>query len=252
MVNITSGINWEAMSSASHSYTLTDKERRRIALLVVEPEMNLRKSMRQALVTLGFEDITDAPDHPTALERLEEKRFTHIIFDSKNGLMPARNFLSTLLQRYPHIIALPSSSNPTVDDVFDLLITGARGYIVKPFTAGSLDDSLVYATKGEPISESIRNTKHRNEALASLILHSLDRLALVMRQSRKFETAQREIPRRLDILRRSIDVARTFVRGGDPKLRQAIFDLAIERSQNTRAEVNVVRKRIRRRPNDAT
>ncbi|MEZ4753608.1 MAG: hypothetical protein R3A13_04765 [Bdellovibrionota bacterium] len=59
-----------------------------------------------------------------------------------------------------------------------------------------MNESILMATKGEPISDAILYAKTRNEALASLIMTSLDRLAIIMRQAETFDTAKREVPKR--------------------------------------------------------
>lgn len=226
---------------------LTERERLSASILVVDSDNAVRNSVRQALVSLGFHEIFDASDPQNALEKMEDHSFTHVIFDAKGGKISAREFLLSLLEKDASVIALPSSYEPTADDVFSLLIVGAKGFVVKPFTAGSLDEAICWATKGDPITESIRHSRGRNEALAAVIFAALDKLTNVIRQSRKFETAKLEIPRRFAQLRRAVDLARTFSKGGDPQLRQALIDLATERSETSKPQVNITRKKIRRR-----
>ena len=183
-----------------------------------------------------------------ALERMEERSFTHVIFDARSTKISARDFLLTVIEKDPSIIGLPTSFEPTVDDVFSLLIAGGKGYIVKPFTAGSLDEAICWATKGDPITESVRHSKGRNEALAAVIFASLDKLALMMRQARKFETARWEVPKRQSHLYRAVSIARTFAKGGDPKLREAIVDVALERCDNEPAQIgSSAPRKIKRR-----
>ncbi len=222
---------------------LNEKERRDLTLLLVESDVQVRNSMRQALVSLGYEDITDAGDNLSAIGRLEEKNYTHVIFDTRNCNMLPREFLTQVFNKNEHTIALPSSSLPTVDEVFDLLMGGARGYIVKPFTAGSLDEAISWATKGDAVSDAIMNAGSRNEALASLLLSSLDKLALVLRQAKEFETAKREIPKRWAMLHRAMEISRTFAKGGDPELRTAIVDCAIKRSSFEAQHIGAIRRR---------
>lgn len=240
-------MDWSILKNNGAMTVLSEKERRTASILIVDPESNTRNSFRQALVGLGYDDISDANDGNVALEKMEEKRFTHILFDAKNGKMPSRVFLRTVLSRFPGVVTIPCSYEPTVDDVFDLLIAGGDAYLVKPFTAGSLDEAIGWATKGEGISQSIQNTKDRNEALASLILHNLDRLALVMRQAEQFETARLEIPKRRALLIKALEMGELFARGGIPRLRMAIIELSIERAQNARTDRMITRRRTRRK-----
>lgn len=212
----------------------------------------MRGTMRQALVSLGYEDISDASDFETALVKLEERSFTHLIFDTRDIKLPAKEFLAATIKKHPHIIAIPTSTDPTVDEVFDLLIGGARGYLAKPCTSGGLEEAIIWATKGESISEAVRKASTRNEALAMLALSALDKLALVMRQARAFDTAKREVPRKWAILNRAVDIGRTFCNGGDPQLRQSIVSAALKNVESHISQrAPDPRRRSRRRTDTA-
>ena len=100
------------------------------------------------------------------------------------------------------------------------------------------------ATKGEPLSDSILYAKNRNEALASLILTALDKLAVVMRQSLQFETAKAEIPKRKFALKRAVDIGITFALGGGPRLLDSIMDFCLERGKGPASRLGRVRKRL--------
>ena len=215
-----------------------------MSILVVEIDFETRSQLRQTLASLGFGSIVEAPDHSLALEKMRQRKVTHILFDARKTNMPSHEFLVKAMQMQPETIAIPSSFEPTVDDVFNLLTTGARGYLVKPFTQGSVDDSIIQATKGEPISESILHAKDRNSALAALVLTSLDRLATVMRQAEQFETAKQEIPIRSAGLRRAVDIARVFSEGGNAELLDAVVEACVERAQGPASRLGRVRKRL--------
>ena len=96
---------------------LSSGERLKSDFLIVESEVGMRNSLRQALVSTGFSSISDAPNHAVALKRLEERNFTHVIFEAKNSSMPAREFLQSALEINDEMIMIPSSYEPTVDEV---------------------------------------------------------------------------------------------------------------------------------------
>jgi len=224
--------------------TLTDAERKNASILVVEPEASLRNSLRQMLIRLGYGTVSDASDHVQALKKIEERRFSHVIFEAKRTSMPANDFLTKVIELDSSVVSIATSWEPNVDDVFGLLIIGARGFIVKPFTEESVDESIIMASKGEPISDAILYAKDRNEALASLIMTQLDKLATTLRQSVHFETARREIPRRTAGLRRTMDIGRTFARGGPEKLLESLVDFCLERSDGPATRLGRLRKRL--------
>lgn len=237
-------MSFEKLLQRSGPVTLTDRERRKVHVLVVEPEAAVRNSMRQMLSVLGFGQVSDSPDHVQALKKFEERPFTHVIFEAKRTTMPAKEFLSRVLELCETTIAIPSSWEPNVDDVFDLLITGARGYLVKPITESSLDDALVMSTKGEPISDAILYAKNRNDALAALAITALDKAAATVRQAAQFETAKREVPRRLQGLKRAIDIGHTFAEGGTPAFIEAVVSLCLERANGPATRLGRLRKRL--------
>ena len=233
------------LANESESLIMTPSERGRASVLIVDSDAADRNNMRMAIKTLGYGNFSDAPSHAAALERIQQRKVTHVIFEAKKTNMPAHEFLKKLLEFDPNTIAIPSSHEPNVDDVFDLLIIGARGYLCKPFTADSVEAAVVMATKGEPISGAVLQAKDRNEALVALMMGSLDKAATVMRQAIQFETARREIPRSIGMIRRSAELARTFAKGGDAGLLEALEKFCIERSKGPATRLGRLRKRLK-------
>ncbi len=224
--------------------TISPAERSRAQILIVEADATERNNMRTAIKSLGYGGISDAPNHMAALERVQNRRFSHVIFDAKKTNMPPKEFLQKIMSLDREIVAIPSSLDPNVDDVFDLLILGARGYLVKPFTADTLEAAIVMASKGDPIAEAVLQAKDRNEALVAIMMSSLDKAATILRQSQQFETAKREIPRAMSTLRRAAELAKTFARGGGDGLVEAMEKFCIERSKGPATRLGRLRKRL--------
>ena len=223
---------------------LSPAERSKMHILIVESELSIRIQLRQTLGGLGFSSISEAPNHALALQKLVERHVTHVIFEAKKTNMPAADFLTAVLSCDEKIIALPSSYEPSVDDVFNLLIIGARGYIVKPFTEDAIDEAVIMATKGEAISDAILFAKDRNEALVSLMMTALDKLSTTLKQARHFETAKRELPRRVMNFKRAIEISKLFAQGGKPQLLEALLNFCIERSNGPASRLGRLRKRL--------
>jgi two-component system, chemotaxis family, chemotaxis protein CheY len=223
---------------------LSPLERQNSTVLVVEPDINIKNSLRMHISSLGFSAVSETNDRILALQKLEQRKFTHVLFDAKNTNMSGREFLTKVFEYDEDIVAIPTSFEPTVDDVFDLLVIGAKGYLVKPFTEESVDIALVMATKGEPLSDAILYAKDRNEALVSLIMTALDKLATIMRQAQQFETARRELPKAQFGLKRAIDIGHTFAKGGDDKLLEEIIEFCVDRSQGPASKLGRTRKRL--------
>ncbi len=227
--------------------TMSATDRKKTHVLLVESDAQIRQTMRQSLHGLAYENISEAADHAAAIQKFEERHVTHVIFEAKQTKIPAKEFLRRAFEMDPKLIAIPTSYEPTIDDVFDLLIMGAKGYVVKPFTAESLDDAIIMATKGEPISDSILNAKNRNEALSALVLSAVDKLATILRQAKKFDTAKHEVPAKVMTLKRSVDIARTFAKGGPVVLRDTLVDMLIDRSEGPATRLGRYRQRLEKR-----
>jgi DNA-binding NarL/FixJ family response regulator len=232
------------MSTIDSSQNLSDAERSTASILLVEPDAADRNLLRATLRSLGFKTIAESPNHLAALDKFEGRKFTHIIFDAKKGNYPMKEWFTQVLEIAPQIVAIPASANPNVDDVFELLMAGARGYLVKPFIRDTVDQSLALATKGEPIPDVVKHARDRNEALVAIIMTSLDRLATVYRQSQQFETAQRELPRAVASLRRASDLGLTFAKGGEQGLIDAMERFCVDKSRGPATRLGRLRKRL--------
>ena len=83
-------------------------------------------------------------------------------------------------------------------------------------------------------------------------MSSLDKAALLQRQAEQFETAKRELPRALNIFRRSADLAKTFAKGGEMALIEAMERFCIERSKGPASRLGRLRKRLKTGKPDST
>jgi two-component system, chemotaxis family, chemotaxis protein CheY len=229
---------------------LSSAERTKSSVLVVEPDALDRTNLRNCLKSLGYRSVSEVSNHLHALERLEQAKFSHILFDSRPTNMPPKDFLRKVLEVAPKTICIPSSREPRLDDVFDLLVIGAKGYLVKPFTANTVDAAIVSASKGEPISEVVLKARDRNEALAAILVEALDKAATTMRQAQQFETAKRELPRQMAGLRRASDLAVTFCKDGEQGLLDALERFCIERSKGPATRLGRLRKRLHTKRGD--
>lgn len=224
---------------------LSAREKARSTVLVIEPDQFERESMRNTLRNLGFAGFTDVPNHLAAFDKMQERQITHVVFDARPTNMPVDDFVVKALEFDPELVLIPTSAQPNVDDVFQLLILGARGYLCKPFTADSVELALGNASKGEPIADAVKQAKDRNEALVAIMMGNLDKVATILRQAMKFETAKREIPRALVSLRSSAELAKTFAKGGDDGLLEALEKFCLERSNGPATRLGRLRKKLR-------
>ncbi len=237
-------MSFAALYKKSILPSMTPAERRDAVVLIIENELGSRNHIRHSLTGSGFPNVIDAGDLALGLEKMQTRKVTHVVFDAGKSALPPKDFLIKALEIEPNLVAIPSSFEPTVDDVFGLLVVGARGYLVKPVTQEGIDNAVVMATKGDPLSDSILYAKDRNEALASLILTALDKLAVVMRQAQQFETAKKEQPKRVIGLRRACEIGNVFADGGLDELLEALIEACIERAEGPASRLGRMRKRL--------
>jgi DNA-binding NarL/FixJ family response regulator len=165
--------------------------------------------------------------------------------------MPADEFAERLLNMVPTLILIPTSWQPDADDVFSLLQIGCRGYLCKPFTCESIESALTQATKGEPIAQAILDARDRNEAFAALLAGCVDRLSTLERQSSAFVSASKELGAVRQRLSQASQIARTFARGGEAELREAIVDFLINLSNGPATKLGRLRKRLSTKRQDS-
>lgn len=228
---------------------LTRDEREAAKILVVEPNNSLRSSLRNMLMQSGFNNIASVSDYSKAVSKLNDDDYTHVIFDVNNAHIPPIDFLQTVRNMNPSVHAIPASETPSVDDVFDLLLAGAGSYLVKPYNTNAINDSICFASKGEPIANNIGDAKDRDEALIRMVLLSLNKLTLVLKQARRFKTARREVPRKIRAFKHAVRMANQFTTGSPLKFRDLLVDYLIEKAENENLQESKlsVRKRARMR-----
>ena len=123
-----------------------------IPILVVDEAPRLRKTMKNALVQLGFKNIQEAEDGPAALEKLRAESFKLIFSDRTMPNMTGMELLREIrsdqdLQTLPFVML---SGDGRKELVVEAIQAGVSNYMVKPFTVDDLKSKL------EMISSKLR------------------------------------------------------------------------------------------------
>lgn len=223
---------------------MTQEERRKSVVLIVEPDDIDRDGLRSAFQTLGYKGISCVADHASGLKKHLDRHFTHVVFSAKDTNISAKEFLSRLLRFDKKIIAIPTSSQPSIDNVFRLLQMGARGFLAKPFTAQSVDDAVTLATKGDPICEELLHVKDCDEAFAAMMATRLDIMADTLRDAERYEIARKGIQAASLALRRSVELAKAFSEGGEDVLLNKLEEFCLKRSEQPATKLGRLRKKL--------
>ena len=122
-----------------------------IPILVVDDFSTMRRIVKTCLKQLGFENITEAEDGKIALTKLETLPFKLIISDWNMPNMMGIDLLKAV-RASEHLKAIPFlmvTAEAQKENILEAAKAGVSNYIIKPFTADSLQQKLemVFAKK---------------------------------------------------------------------------------------------------------
>lgn len=113
-------------------------------ILIVDDYATMRRIIHNLLTQIGFTNIEEVSDGPTALQRLREMRYGLVISDDKMEPMTGLQLLKEIradsnLQSTPFIMVTAESST---EKVIAAKQAGVNNYIVKPFDAPTLKKKI--------------------------------------------------------------------------------------------------------------
>ncbi|WP_410015413.1 chemotaxis response regulator CheY [Sodalis sp. C49] len=120
---------------------MADKELR---FLVVDDFATMRRIVRNLLKELGFNNVDEAEDGVDALTKLRANKIDFVISDWN---MPNMDGLALLqnIRADGAMAALPVlmvTAEAKKENIIAAAQAGASGYVVKPFTAATLEEKL--------------------------------------------------------------------------------------------------------------
>jgi two-component system chemotaxis response regulator CheY len=115
-----------------------------LKILVVDDFPTMRRIVRNLLKELGFENVDEAEDGQMALEKLRTGGFQFVVSDWN---MPNLDGLSMLQQiradaNLSKLPVLMVTAEAKKENIVAAAQAGANGYVVKPFTAATLEEKL--------------------------------------------------------------------------------------------------------------
>lgn len=120
---------------------MTDKNMR---FLVVDDFSTMRRIVRNLLKELGFSNVEEAEDGQVALHKLRNSTFEFVVSDwnmpNMTGIELLKNVRSDPTLK--HLPFLMVTAEAKKENIIEAATAGASGYIVKPFTAATLDEKL--------------------------------------------------------------------------------------------------------------
>jgi two-component system chemotaxis response regulator CheY len=119
-------------------------DRTSLKFLVVDDFSTMRRIVRNLLKELGFTNVDEAEDGAVALGKLREGNFEFVVSDwnmpNMDGLTLLQNVRADArLKTLPFLMITAEAKK---ENIIAAAQAGASGYIVKPFTAATLQEKL--------------------------------------------------------------------------------------------------------------
>ena len=111
-------------------------------ILIVDDFPTMRRIIKNLLKDLGFENVDEAEDGAMGLEKLRNGNFDFVVSDWN---MPNLDGLEMLkaIRADPNLSKLPVlmvTAEAKKENIIAAAQAGANGYVVKPFTAATLEE----------------------------------------------------------------------------------------------------------------
>ena len=113
-------------------------------ILVVDDFSTMRRIVKNILQQLGFSNVEEAEDGKVALGKLRNNAFDFVISDWNMPNMMGIDLLREV-RNDPNLKALPFlmvTAESQKENVIEAVQAGVSNYIVKPFTADTLETKL--------------------------------------------------------------------------------------------------------------
>jgi len=117
----------------------------KIKFLVVDDFSTMRRIVRNLLKELGYVNADEAEDGAIALQKLKNGEFNFVVSDWNMPNMDGLQLLQAIRAdpNLKHLPVLMITAEAKKENIIAAAQSGAHGYIVKPFTAATLNEKLI-------------------------------------------------------------------------------------------------------------
>jgi two-component system chemotaxis response regulator CheY len=112
--------------------------------LVVDAFSTMRRIIKNLLIDLGYDNVTEAYDGQTALPMLQTGNFDFLVTDWNMPGMPGLDLLKAV-RADPKLAKLPVlmlTAEAKREQIIEAAQAGVNGYVIKPFTAVTLKEKI--------------------------------------------------------------------------------------------------------------
>ena len=117
---------------------------RNMKVLIVDDFSTMRRIVKNLLRDLGFTNTFEADDGNTALPMLQNGDFEFVVTDWNMPIMQGIDLLKEIRKdpKLKHLPVLMVTAEAKREQIIEAAQAGVNGYIIKPFTAGTLKEKL--------------------------------------------------------------------------------------------------------------
>lgn len=115
-----------------------------LKFLVVDDFSTMRRIVRNLLKELGYTNVDEAEDGVVALQKLHGGNFQFVVTDWNMPNMTGIELLKAIRAdaTLKHLPVLMITAEAKKENIIEAAQSGASGYIVKPFTAVTLEEKM--------------------------------------------------------------------------------------------------------------
>lgn len=115
-----------------------------MSFLVVDDFPTMRRIVRSLLKELGFTNVDEAEDGQDALNKMRAGKFDFIVSDWNMPNLDGLEMLKEMRQddALKSLPVLMVTAEAKKENIIAAAQAGANGYVVKPFTAATLEEKL--------------------------------------------------------------------------------------------------------------
>lgn len=115
-----------------------------LKFLIVDDFSTMRRIVRNLLKELGYTNADEAEDGVVALQKLKSGGFQFVVSDWNMPNMTGIELLRAIRAdaNLKHLPVLMVTAEAKKENIIEAAQAGASGYVVKPFTAATLEEKL--------------------------------------------------------------------------------------------------------------
>ena len=124
-------------------------------VLIVDDNDLMRTLLRGILRSEHYQIIGEARNGLLALEFIGRTKPDIVFLDVMMPEMDGLETLQNIKRRYPEIVVVMITGNPSVENVQESIQGGASGFIIKPFNSAKVLDTLnrAWQTRTPPLAQ---------------------------------------------------------------------------------------------------